>query len=160
MGSAALADPANAPTFTEVAHEAGVDYLQQEPPNGPPGMREDFLSMTGGASAGDFDNDGWVDLFVTRMGAPSILFRNRGDGTFEDVTARSFREGILTANGAGWADIDNDGDLDLYVTAVFDKRFYLYVNDGRGRFSEQAIARGAAVAGNDDPFGFSVTFGD
>jgi len=45
--------------------------------------------MTGGAAARDYDGDGWVDLYVTRLDAPDLLFRNRGDGTFEDVTVQA-----------------------------------------------------------------------
>ena len=73
-----------------------------------------------GAAAGDYDNDGRVDLYVTGVNR-NTLYRNRGDGTFEDVTARAGVEGDLAgygkawAVGAGWLDYDNDGDLDLFV---------------------------------------------
>ncbi|WP_152051343.1 FG-GAP-like repeat-containing protein [Tautonia marina] len=69
-----------------------------------------------GAAVGDLDNDGHPDLLVTRLGGGS-LYRNRGDGTFEDITEPS---GLGTLDGwptsATFADIDNDGDLDLYIT--------------------------------------------
>jgi enediyne biosynthesis protein E4 len=68
-----------------------------------------------GVAVGDFDNDGHADIFVTRWRSYS-LYRNRGDGTFEDVTDRvglgSERD---WPTSAAWADLDNDGDLDLYV---------------------------------------------
>ncbi len=68
-----------------------------------------------GCVAADYDNDGHVDLLVTNFG-PNILYRNRGDGTFTDVTARA---GVAGGNiwhaGAGFADYDRDGDLDLFV---------------------------------------------
>ena len=116
--------------------------------------------MSGGAAAGDFDEDGNVDLFVTRLDAPDILYRNTGDGMFEDVTVTSGIDRGFGSNGAGWSDVDNDGDLDLYVTSLSDSRFYLYINDGTGVFTEEAQARGAAVEGPDEHFGYSVTFGD
>jgi enediyne biosynthesis protein E4 len=67
-----------------------------------------------GAAAGDFDNDGHVDLFVAGVGA-NRLYRNRGDGRFDDVTkAAAIATGDF-AVGGGWFDYDNDGRLDLLV---------------------------------------------
>lgn len=73
-----------------------------------------------GAAAADYDNDGWVDLYVTGVNK-NILYRNRGAGIFEDVTsnagvtATSKDHGKVWSVGAGWFDYDNDGDLDLLV---------------------------------------------
>jgi hypothetical protein len=73
-----------------------------------------------GAAAGDYDNDGLDDLYVTGVNR-NILYRNRGDGTFEDVTAQAGVSGELQGYGKAWAvgagffDYDNDGDLDLFV---------------------------------------------
>jgi tetratricopeptide (TPR) repeat protein len=68
-----------------------------------------------GVATGDFDNDGHVDLFLTRWRCYA-LFRNRGDGTFEDVTERAGLAGDRDwPTSAALADLDNDGDLDLYV---------------------------------------------
>ncbi len=68
-----------------------------------------------GVAAGDYDNDGWVDLFVTSVRG-GTLYRNRGDGTFEDVTARAgiANDGLWSV-AAGWFDYDNDGRLDLFI---------------------------------------------
>ncbi len=62
----------------------------------------------------DFDNDGWLDIFVASASGKSYsrLYRNLGDGTFEDVTFESGL-GLRGVSGAGWSDIDGDGDLDL-----------------------------------------------
>ena len=68
-----------------------------------------------GVTAGDYDNDGRTDLFVTRLTSYS-LHRNRGDGTFEDVTISAGLAGRRdNPTSAAFADLDNDGDLDLYV---------------------------------------------
>ncbi len=66
-------------------------------------------------AVGDYDNDGRADLFVTRWRSYA-LYRNRGDGTFEDVTAAAGLAGDRDwPTSAAFADLDNDGDLDLYV---------------------------------------------
>jgi hypothetical protein len=68
-----------------------------------------------GVAVGDYDNDGWPDLFVTRLMTYS-LYRNQGNGTFEDVTTSAGLAGRRDhPTSAAWADLDNDGDLDLYV---------------------------------------------
>ncbi len=75
-----------------------------------------------GVAVGDYDNDGHPDLFITRWQSYCLL-RNRGDGSFEDVTARAGFAGDRDwPTSAAWADLDNDGDLDLYVChyMVFD----------------------------------------
>jgi len=67
-----------------------------------------------GVAAGDFDNDGHVDLYVTNYGS-NQLWRNRGDGTFEDVTAHAGVDDRRWSVSASWVDYDRDGWLDLYV---------------------------------------------
>src|SRR5262249_35121470 len=66
-------------------------------------------------AVGDYDNDGWPDLFVTRFGAYALL-HNRGDGTFEEATEAAGLGGPRDwPTSAAFADLDRDGDLDLYV---------------------------------------------
>jgi enediyne biosynthesis protein E4 len=77
------------------------------------------LVRTGWASsvcAGDYDNDGWIDLFVTYYGR-NVLYRNRGDGRFEDVTRAAGLPdtGVRWGSGCTFTDIDRDGRLDLFV---------------------------------------------
>src|SRR5215471_11591980 len=91
--------------------------------------------MGSGLAWGDFDNDGYEDLFVVSGGggldlpesqlAPSILYRNRGDGTFEEV--RNFPETRIRGMAASWGDYNNDGWLDLVVTGY--NTILLFRND-------------------------------
>ena len=84
------------------------------------------------------------DIYYPRMDGHDIIYRNRGDGTFEDISADSGMSRYLRvkSNGCAFIDIDNDGDNDIYVSTVADKQFMLFVNDGTGKFSEQAVKRG------------------
>lgn len=86
-------------TFTNVTGKAGVGNRHW-------GM---------GVAAGDYDNDGWVDLFVCNYG-PNTLYRNNGDGTFRDVTGTAGVGDGRWGVSASWGDYDADGWLDLYVT--------------------------------------------
>jgi glucosylceramidase len=154
MWSGGLAGSARATvTFTNVAAASGLTHIQNATPGSEP--------MTGGAAAGDFDGDGLVDLFFTRVDGPDVLYRNTGTG-FVDISSTSGFTQTLPTSGVASGDIDNDGDLDLYVTASSHNRFYLYINDGTGHFSEQAVARGAAVLASDSGTwrGMGVAMGD
>lgn len=104
-------------TFEDVTEKAGVG--------------EPWYSM--GVTVGDFNNDGYPDLYVTNYG-PNVLLRNNGDGTFSDVTNRAkVSGGNEFSVGAAWLDYDNDGLLDLYVGNYldFDPAYkYYYAPDG------------------------------
>ena len=139
-------------TFTDVTAEAGVGDTHY-------GM---------GLAAGDYDNDGDPDLFVTNFG-PNVLYRNNGDGTFTDVTATAGVDGGAEtwSTSCAWVDVDADGLLDLYVANYLDykvdhgipcsqegirtvctpKEFravpdVLYHNNGDGTFTDETRARG------------------
>lgn len=145
-------------TFTDQTNFAGIYYTQWEPP-----VFDDLqLYMTGGAAAADYDNDGWVDLIVTRLDATDILYRNLGDGTFVDVSSQAGLSKSMNTNGATWGDIDNDGDQDLYVTTIQDvsRRNFLYVNQGNGSFTEEALTRGADLSTQHLTNNFGSAFGD
>jgi hypothetical protein len=101
--------------------------------------------MGPGAAAADYDLDGFTDLFVVRYDQPNQLFRNRGDGTFEDVAAAA---GVAAGGlqiSAAWGDVDNDGDLDLFVVPVVGSSF-LYINQRDGTFLEEAETRGVQLS--------------
>jgi hypothetical protein len=86
------------PHFTDVTARAGV-------------------GMTGvgmGVAVGDVDNDGWEDMYVTAFGS-NVLYRNRGDGTFEDATARAHVDDPRWTTSAAFIDYDRDGDQDLFL---------------------------------------------
>jgi len=72
-----------------------------------------------GVCAGDYDNDGRIDLYVTNFG-PNRLYRNRGDGTFEQVAERAGVADAGWGTGSAFFDADGDGDLDLYVANYID----------------------------------------
>jgi hypothetical protein len=150
--------------FNDVTICSGISYVQHEFPDSGPGSQPVFQTyMSGGAAAGDFDNDGFVDLYVTVLDDTNILYRNKGDGTFEDATLAAFGINHLSSsqsNGCAWGDIENDGDLDLYVTSIFSTSYQLFINDGTGVFTEEAYTRGAAVFSIDTHYGMSVSFGD
>lgn len=89
-------------TFTDVTEEAGV--------------REGGLSL--GTVWGDYDKDGHMDLYVANDFGRNALFRNRGDGTFEDVSLETGTLDLGFGMSATMGDVDNDGDLDIYVANV------------------------------------------
>jgi tetratricopeptide (TPR) repeat protein len=110
------------------------------------GTFSDVTSESGLASAAyrthstawaDFDNDGWIDLYLGHEEAPSQLFRNQGDGTFADVSRRSGIDKTAFTKGASWGDYDNDGLPDLYVSNYAGENF-LFHNNRNGTFVEVA----------------------
>ncbi|MCH8010394.1 MAG: VCBS repeat-containing protein [Candidatus Marinimicrobia bacterium] len=80
---------------------------------------------------GDYDNDGDLDLYVTNAGGNNALYTNNGNGTFTAVTTGLVVTDGVTGYGLGWADYDNDGDLDLFV-AHLNGNNLLYANNGSG----------------------------
>ena len=128
-----------------------------------------------GACAGDYDNDGWVDLYITNFG-PNVLYRNTGTGVFHDVTRTARVGSPLWSASCAFADLDRDGDLDLFVTsyvaadatdtpfcgnARLKTRFYchplnfdplpnvVYRNDGGGVFTDVSSTSGiGSLRGN------------
>src|ERR1017187_4535357 len=133
--------------FTDVTGEAGLAVCDSS-----------GIAATG-VAAGDFDGDGYPDLVVTDAFGPTRLFRNRRDGTFEEITASS---GIVTegpTRSAAFADVNGDGNLDLFVCGTGDyygqmpdppfdandgRRNYLFLGDGKGHFRDVSAEWGVA----------------
>ena len=141
-------------TFADITEKAGVTGA--------------YFGM--GAAVGDYDNDGWPDIFVTAYGK-CILYKNNHDGTFKDVTEKARVATPGWSTSAVWFDYDNDGRLDLFVCSFVDysgvrklecgnnqigRNYYcvprvfkptasfLYHNNGDGTFSE--LSKGTAIA--------------
>ena len=140
-----------APTFRDAARQAGLDVAHV---NGASDEKYFPEIIGSGGLFLDFDNDGWLDVFLVDGGSyadPAVakrarhrLFRNRKNGTFEDVTAASTIRHRDYGMGACAGDIDNDELIDLYITNVGHN--VLYRNAGNGRFDEVPKAGGADTA--------------
>ncbi|MCB9079276.1 MAG: CRTAC1 family protein [Anaerolineaceae bacterium] len=142
-------------TLRDVTAEAGLTFRHGAFIES---ISEDPVAMMGGGLCWiDVDADGWLDLYLvnshalqeealweSRGGLPrNALYRNRGDGTFEDISAGSGADLALRGNGCIAGDIDQDGDIDLYVTA--DGPNALLLNQGNNTFVESAEAAGVAA---------------
>jgi tetratricopeptide (TPR) repeat protein len=107
-------------TFTDVTEESGLGAV---------------MTATQTAAWADIDNDGFVDLFVGNENGPSQLFRNKGDGTFEDISHSAGVDKVAFTKGVVAADYDQDGYMDFYVSNYFGGNF-LYHNNHDRTFTE------------------------
>jgi tetratricopeptide (TPR) repeat protein len=145
----------SAPAFTDDAKASGLEFTFD---NGATPARQIPETMSGGVGLLDFDADGWLDVYLVQggpfpppgnatsatnqqgtapdPGAGDRLFRNRGDGTFEDVTAASGIAKLAQGYGHGVAvgDYDNDGHPDLFITRW--RAYALFHNQGDGTFRD------------------------
>ena len=110
------------------------------------------------ATFADYDNDGWLDLFVIGGERRGHLFRNRGDATFDEVTAKAGISDVQGARKALFADLDHDGDLDLLLIAN-DHRT-VFRNNADGTFTEEPVSFGVAAVGSPRDAAFGDFDGD
>jgi hypothetical protein len=150
------------PRFVDVTAASGIAFVHISGPVD----RKDYIfeSKGGGIGAFDYDNDGWMDLYVAQGSTLELvaagrsphgaLYRNRGDWTFEDVTEEAGLTGGAWGMGVSAADVDNDGYVDVYLTNLGPN--VLYQNDGDGTFTDVTERTGAA----DPRWSTSAPFGD
>lgn len=158
--------------FVDVTADAGLDVHPGPQVGAPacvlddvttPDLAGDFCfpeRYLGAAAAADYDADGDVDLYLTRADGPDRLMRNDGQGAFEDVAAEAGLEDPGASGAAAWLDVEGDGDLDLFVTSVGGARHSLWINDGTGRFVDEADARGVGLPGREPQIGMGIGVGD
>ena len=149
-------------SFADVTQTAGIDFHLT---CGGPEKRYIMESMCGGIAVFDYDNDGWMDIFLVNGSTledlkagkchPSKLYRNNRDGTFKDVTAKSGIDHCGWGFGVAVGDYDNDGYEDLYITYL--DGAVLYHNNGDGTFTDVTAKAGVGNAGH---WGTSAAFGD
>lgn len=146
--------------FVDVADEAGIQLA-----NVSGGREKDYIveSLGSGACWLDYDGDGWLDLFLPNGRSMSAsagevprdaLYRNRGNGKFEDVTVAAGIRDTGWGHGCAVGDIDNDSDPDLYVTNRGPNA--LFRNNGNGTFTD--VSRGSGV--EDPQWSTSAAFAD
>ena len=121
-------------TFTDVSVETGIAAAEGK------GMSVSFA---------DYDGDGYIDAFVANDTTPNLLFHNLGGKRFEEVglaagVAYAPDGGALSGMGADFRDVDNDGQPDIWHTAVEHETFPLYLNRGKGNFADLTVASGLA----------------
>jgi len=180
--------PDSLPTFVEIGRELGFTVPQGDRKNPPDCLFNpqviaarfdkvvppksaiettrqcDPERSSAGAAAVDVDGDGDDDLVVTRIYSHPLLYVNEstpGTPSFRDATKGSGFETLeASTNGVGFADVDRDGDQDVYLTTLAADQAYLLINDGTGVFTEEAVERGAAMVDGYPHAGFGVSFGD
>jgi len=122
-------------TFTDVSQQSGISK---------------YVGKGMGMAVADYDNDGFMDVFVANDTFENYLFHNKGDGTFTNtalaagVAYNAFGNPIA-GMAADFRDIDNDGKPDIFETAMFGEGFPLYKNLGSGQFQEVTAASGLAA---------------
>jgi hypothetical protein len=146
--------------FTDVTDASGIRFKHMTAPE----KKYIVESMSGGVALFDYDNDGWLDLYLTNSltvdtatnpkSSRSSLYHNNHDGTFADVTEKSGLAYPGWAMGVATADYDSDGNVDLYVTCLGPN--HLYRNNGDGTFTD--VTQKAAV--DDARWSTGAAFGD
>jgi len=148
--------------FVNVTVESGIDFTHGYLNPTENSMPEAFA---GGAAAGDYDNDGDIDLYIVRGDlAPNLLYQNDGSGNFTDLAASAgIAEtkpggGVYRHSGPTFADMDGDGYLDLFLGSLNGDPVMVYKNNGDGTFTDVTAASGLAQINKENTI--SAAFGD
>ena len=163
-GVAAAPDAAVQPEgarFEDVTAQAGIAFRHV---NGATGQKYILETLGSGVCVFDYDGDGLQDIYVANDDTPNFLWRNKGNGVFEEVGGLAgvalSEDGIPQAGmGTDMADYDNDGRLDIFVTNLAGETNELYHNDGHGLFSDRTFASGLGAPSLLD-LGFGTFFFD
>ena len=135
-------------SFTDRRADSGITFKHDVVEDAGRAYKAAHYDHGNGLAIADIDGDGLLDLYFVNQAGSSQLWRNLGGGRFEDATAAA---GVGTAGrigvSASFADIDNDGDADLYVTTVRGGNL-LFENDGTGRFTDISAAAGVDYVGH------------
>jgi len=137
------------------------DFLFLNLPN------DDFVKITEGQivntqadsrsiSWGDYDNDGFIDIFIANESGVNYLYHNEQDSTFSRISAGEITSDNFSSAGCAWADYDLDGDIDLFVANQGNQNNNLYRNDGQGVFTSQT----SSVLANDHGNSIGCSWGD
>jgi hypothetical protein len=135
--------------FRECATEAGITWrMSYLPAEQGENFKINLYDHGSGVAVADYDGDGFDDVYFCNQLGPNALYRNRGDGTFEDVTAKAgVALGDRVCVAATFADYDNDGRPDLFVTSTRGGNV-LFHNNGDGTFSDVTEKTGVAHVGH------------
>jgi hypothetical protein len=132
--------------FRNVSREANASWPHERHPDAKGYLPIPEQTADCGLACGDYDNDGWYDVYLLN-GRGKKLLRNKGDGTFEDVSEKSgVAEPTTEARSAIFADFDNDGDADLYVANLHTPN-KMYRNNGDGTFTDVSKGSGCDFSG-------------
>jgi hypothetical protein len=149
------------PGFKDITSQSGIDYIQHAiyyQIDDQSYLRGELQGLfSGGADAADYDNDGDLDLFVTRLDNTNILYENQ-EGKFIDISEKVKLNKKTNGNKAKWLDVNNDGWQDLFISTIGDNKDYLFMNYN-GEFIEQGSKKGLG----ESPhllYGFGIATGD
>jgi hypothetical protein len=148
-GAGGASDPGSRPGFEDRAREVGITFLMRFLPNEQGQKFKTSLCDHGsGLAVGDYDGDGHDDLYYTNQLGPNALYRNKGDGSFVEVTREAgVALGDRICVTATFADYDNDGHQDLFVTSVRGGNV-LFHNQGNGTFKDVTKKAGLTHVGH------------